>query len=620
MIETTAVAQPDTDSTRPAWINRNAAQITAVVLVLVAVGLRLVVALRGYLSLDDWALLSRSAQTPLSMGLAFHMFNNHLMPGSFVLTWLVQRTVGLQYWPYAMLLALGELILGLALIRLLRLLVGSGWRILLPLAVVMFCPLTLDSTSWWAVGANMVPMHIAIVWALTAALHYARTRRLRHLLGLVGAVVFGLLFFEKSLLVVPLVFLATACLFVRGEPVRSLIRTVRLYWPAWVALAVVSVGYLALYFHLASSSLRQPSSSSALLGFAQQLGPTTLVTGLFGGPWRWLAAGDGTALAAPPLEYTGLAWIAIIGLITVTTVVRPRAGRAWILAVSYVSLVTALLASTRLGGPIESIAGTAPRYIDDAVPVVAICLALALFGFAPTVPEAGAPAADSRTHRLDIPDFLRSAAPTLATVSVLVLALGDASSTVQFADDWSHKVGRDYLSNARADLAKAPAGTVFFDEAVPTDAVSPLSFPYTLQSNFFAPLPDELRPVFVTAAPRLSMFDQSGHIRPARVTGRALLPNGDTGCGYRVANGATTTLPLDGALFDWDWAFEIGYLASTDTTATLGYGGHTWQFPVQRGLNTYFLAVNGPGDSITLVLSDPTASLCTKQVVIGLVG
>src|SRR5262249_10808722 len=152
--------------------------------------------------------------------------NDHVMPGVRVIIWAYEHVFGVDYWPYAVVFALCEMVIGVLFYRLLRMMVGPGWRLLIPLAVLMFSPLTFESTSFVVVALNMLPMQIATILALGAMYKYPRTRHWRHLVSLGAALVFGLLFFEKSLLIAPLLFVATACIFVQGDFWRSLRRTV----------------------------------------------------------------------------------------------------------------------------------------------------------------------------------------------------------------------------------------------------------------------------------------------------------------------------------------------------------------------------------------------------------
>ncbi|MEU4370713.1 hypothetical protein [Micromonospora chersina] len=383
MASTGTPTTPDGPGLLGGWTRVHPVRAAAVAMILVSLVWRAQLASRGYLAVDDYVLIARAAESDLTPGFLLTLYNNHFMPAALLVTWLVTRAAGLAYWPYVLLLTAAQAVLAVSFARLLRTLVRPGWALLVPLALFLFSPLTLEATSWWAVGVNMLPMQIAMVLAIGAQVRYVRTGRKRHLATLALAVVFGLIFFEKALLVVPLVFLLTAFLFVGGPPVRAVLATVRRYWPSWLVLTVLSLAFLALYGSRAESSLRRPDSLGEVLSFLWQLLGSTVVPGLLGGPWRWLPAGDGAPVTAPPELGRWIAWAAFLVLVVLTVRLRRVAARAWLLLAAYLTLVTALLAATRLGSIYSDVAGAVPRYVSDVVVVAALCIGVALLGLRP---------------------------------------------------------------------------------------------------------------------------------------------------------------------------------------------------------------------------------------------
>jgi hypothetical protein len=595
------------------WALADPVRAVAVALIVGQLAWRAQIAARGFLAIDDFALISRAAGSRLGLDYLLAPFNNHLMPGGLLVTWLVTRTVGVAYWPYLLVLLALQAAVDIALLRLFRRMLRPGWAMLVPLALFLFNPLTLEASSWWAVGVNLLPMQLSMVLAASSHLSYLSTRRWQPLVRTVLAILFGLVFFEKSLLVVPLLLLLTACLYARGGPVRSGWTTIRQYWPAWLVLLGASIGYLTLYLSRAPAVARQPSSATEVVTFLRQLFGSTVLPGLLGGPWQWLpASDDGAPVAAPGELARWLAWAGVLALMAGTVLVRRSAARAWLLLYMYLGLVAGLIGSTRLGSGLSSVAGLFPRYVGDVVVVAAICLGAALLGVAAPAPEQPA---DLRL----LPGALRRpevvAGALVATIAGYLLSAGWTSA--RFGDDWADKQGRGYLRTAMAEVAAAPPGTVFFDQPVPSAVVSPLSAPYHLQSRFFAPLSGG--PRFVTATPSLSMLDDAGHVRPGRVAGPALrpAPRPVPGCGYRVTGGRTATIPLQGTLFDWRWAVRIGYVASGDTLATFRFGGAAQTLPVEPGRHQYFLLLEGGGSAVELTLDDPSVTLCTNEITVG---
>ncbi|GIJ21958.1 hypothetical protein [Micromonospora lutea] len=397
------------------WLGRDQIRTAALAIVALSVLWRAQVASRGFLAADDYVMITQAAESDLTVEHLLSLYNNHLMPGGRLLTWLITEHIGMVYWPYVLLMAVGQAILGLTFFRLLRRLLQPSWLQLLPLGALMFSPLTLEATSWWAVGVNMLPMQIAMVLAVGAQVGYVQTRRKRHLVTLALAVLLGLVFFEKAILVVALVFLLTAALYAEGGFFRTIWTTIRRWWPSWLLLTALSLGFLAAYLSGSESSLRRPTSVGEVFSFVTQLLGSTVVPGLVGGPWRWLEAGDGAPVAAPPEIGTWVAWTIVVALVVATVRRRRRAGRAWLLLGSYLVLVAAMLAATRLGSTYSGVAGGVPRYVSDVVVVAAICLGVAVVGLARPSPVSAGTAPSAPDTPPAVPDTVP--APTDATAS-----------------------------------------------------------------------------------------------------------------------------------------------------------------------------------------------------------
>ena len=89
---------------------------------------------------------------------------------------------------------------------------GERRRLLVLLAVLTFTPLALRPTMWWTASILMLPLHIVTGLCVYFTARYARRRDRSSLLGVVISLVTGLLFWEKSLLVViPIVAVLVFC-------------------------------------------------------------------------------------------------------------------------------------------------------------------------------------------------------------------------------------------------------------------------------------------------------------------------------------------------------------------------------------------------------------------------
>jgi hypothetical protein len=597
------------------WARRDPVAAVAAVMIAVHLIWRADIASRGFLAVDDFVLSARAAESNLTVDYLLFNHGNHFMPAGMLTYWLVVRGIGLTYWPYLVLLLAFQAAIAITFFRLLRRLLPPGWGVLLPLGILLFTPLTLDATSLWIVGLLLLPMQLALVLAVGAQVRYARTRRVRHLVSLGLALVLGLAFSEKSLLIVPFVFVLTACLLVEGGPVRSVVRAVGRFWLSWLVVGGISAAYLVLYFSRApESSLRTPTSPAEVLVFVRQFVGDTLIPGLVGGPWGWLDTGDDfPPLVAPGGPLRLLTWIAAGVLIVVTVRRRPVATRAWVLLAAYLLLVCALLAATRLGTQFSSVAGLATRYASDAVLVAALCIGVACFGLA-----GAEPAAVRRPWT--VPAILREPGAVaigllVAAIAVVATGVGVAVSAGHFTSAWSVKQGRDFLRTSQAELATAGPDTVFFDLPVPERIIPSLSWPYNLQSRFFKAARHQ--PVFVTEAENPSIFDGAGHIRPAGVDGIATPPGPEPGCGYKLGGGLTYRLLLDRPQFAWTWAVRVGYLASADATATIRLGEGSHDFDVHRGLHQIIFMIEGGGPAVQFTVHEPGVTVCVDQVAIG---
>ncbi len=585
----------------------------AAVLITLSVLWRASITTRGFLTIDDFPIIAEAETSGLTIDHLFGLYNNHFMPAGRLITYLTEQLTGYEYWPYATLMLLAQIAVSVAFYRLLRLMLPAGWALLVPLCLFLFNPMTLEISAWWAVGVNLLPLQLAMIIAIGAQIRYLRSGEPRHLATLALTIIAAMLFFEKALFIVPLVFLVTLCLYAPGGPVRAVVTTVRRWWPAWTMLTAIAVIYLAAYLAMSTGSALRPATAGEVGTFLRQFFGESLLPGLVGGPWTWLHAGDGPPVAAPPQAARWISWVLVAALVAATIWLRRwLAVRAWTLLALFSVLAAGLIAATRLGTAIGGVAGLVPRYLGDVLVVAVVCVGVALCGL----------------RRLDEPDKpVVAPVPPLVrerqtpfyaglAAAVVLFVASSVYSGIDFAADWEVKAGRDYLRTVQAELADAEPGTVFMDRPVPEAVLPSLSSPWNMQSRFFAPLKDG--PVFVTAARKLSVFDEAGRIRPAWVEGVRARPGPARGCGYRVTRGRTATIPLQTSVADYWQVVRIAYLSDRDTSATIRVGEHPpVQFDVHRGLHAMFLLMRAEGDKVTLDVRDPLATLCTDEIKIG---
>src|SRR6266851_5252081 len=281
-----------------------------------------------YFRQDDFHLLDRAFTNPLSWKELTFIGAGHLIPGPYLIAWLVTR-ISLYDWGLASAVLLAFVAAaGLAALRLLRTLFGDRPTILIPLVYYLLCPLTVPDLGIWSSALESLPLQLAIFSALNAQVRYVSTQRVVHLLSAVFWVAFGMFFFEKGL-VVPLLLFAITSGFLMGEGpwLANARRCASRYWKAWLIYAIEIVGYSVLLKVALKTSLAQPAaprSASPVLMFVDTLVRQTLLPGAVGGPWHWFTTIDASyAFAAAPATLTWLSLI-IAGLVVVGSILHSR--------------------------------------------------------------------------------------------------------------------------------------------------------------------------------------------------------------------------------------------------------------------------------------------------------
>src|SRR6185436_14287394 len=102
-----------------------------------------------------------------------------LSPGGRVLAWLAARVAPLDFVVPATLLLVLVALFGLGLLRLLVTSFGATWGIVPILVLVLFSPILVPATTWWAVGSGQLPLLICLTGGVEAFVRYLRDPGLR---------------------------------------------------------------------------------------------------------------------------------------------------------------------------------------------------------------------------------------------------------------------------------------------------------------------------------------------------------------------------------------------------------------------------------------------------------
>jgi len=561
---------------------------------------------------DDYHYLDRALDNGFTWKFLTQVDGGHLTPGLNAISWVLAR-VALYDWALASFVTLAFLAgAGLAALRLLRMLFGDRPVILIPLVVYLVTPLTLAGMGWWASATESLPLQLATFMALASHVSYIRSGRFKHAVVACVWVAVGMLFFEKGI-VLPLLLFAVTCAFLMDGPLSETVRSCLVkYWRAWALYAGLLVAYTALFLTALHTSGTQPGSPGpyrGALAFSSDLIRYSFVPGAVGGPWHW-ASLQSFAYSAPPLVLQWLSWIVGAGIVAASILVRRYAWRAWVIVAGWLVLadmIPVLLGRTRIFG---AVLGLDTRYVADAAPVLAICVGLAFL-----------PVAGQSDNRRRLPSADASQLATAVTAAVLgAFVLGSLVSTQAYQSATSSAPARAYIANATAALAQAPAGTVIVDYPVPPTLMTAALFgKYGLASKVVGDMARGDHRVRWATHPagtinKLMALGTDGRLRPVMWYGASSFPQ-PGGCW--TGKGDTVEVLLASAVVNAR-TVRIDYVAASAGVVTVTFGTQNLRVPIQAGLNSTYVAVNG--NSSTVVITGlPRNQLCVGGAAAGVI-
>ncbi|WP_405144936.1 hypothetical protein OG589_44090 [Sphaerisporangium sp. NBC_01403] len=606
--------QPTLSIAYPRWMARLAHPVLLLgtLLVVASMGLRVPILRSAYFIEDDLLFVGDAYEHDLTFDFLFRVHKGHLMPGALGLTWVESRLAAYDWLLVASVTFVLQALVAVLMFRLLWSLFGPRMGILLPLAVYLFCPLTIPAFSWWSAALNAVPLQLAIVLALSSQLRHARGEGTRHAFRALGWVVFGMAFSTKGVFVSLLLFALTTA-FLRAEEagwLTSVGRELREHWRLWGVHVLLMGGYTALYLSRQytapgeGAAVPKPDVAADLIG---TLLGRTLPTGVVGGPLSWGPVPSTGGMAAPSTLLVVAAWTALAVLVGATLLYRRRAARAWLIVAVYLVVVdavpTVIARGTALG-----LVGAETRYVADAVVVFAVCLGVAL------LPLRDEPAPYRRPVPAGtvVPLVTGLAAGAYLTMSVV--------SIENFRQTLSGDHVRTYLGNVRAALAKAPADTVIFSRPVPDSVVLPWNGGRRLSHHLLAPLASPaLRARMRVPEPsdHAMVFDDSGRLVPVSVTPDfAQVPPPKKKCLPTL--GGSVYYPEAVSWGGPDGVAGLAYSANRPTSVSIEVSGQSQQLNLAAtsGALVHFPILT-PGKGLLLRVDDPSADVCLKGFALG---
>ncbi|HEX9034979.1 MAG TPA: hypothetical protein VF834_24310 [Streptosporangiaceae bacterium] len=570
---------------------------------------------------DDFHDLDLAVEHRFTWSYLTFIGSGHLIIGLRVIAWVLVRIGGTYNWGLASAVTLVFVAAaGLAALRLLRDLFGERPAILIPLVIYLLTPLTLPDIGIWSSAMESVPLQLATFMALSAHLRYVRTERRGHLLSAGFWMAFGLIFFEKGLVLPVLLFaLTVAYLTDRRSLLDGALRSLAKYWKAWALYAALVVAYLAILAIALRTSATQPKVPIAfgnVITFAYELVRDTFLPGAVGGPWQWFPVPGGSfAFGAAPHALVALSAVAAAAVIGASLWFRPSAWRAWAILAGWIILADVVpVAIGRLNAFDVNVLGLETRYLADATPILALCLGLAFWPLREVSAESVRP-----SH------VVRRPASGQVTYRIVAIAM----ATFVFGSVWSSQAYENvtsgstyaaYMASATQATRLAPRGTPVFDVGVSSNMVEGFFGAYALQSKVIGDIsPGKLRWIRHPSGTidGLHMFGSDGKLYPAYVYGTTSLPLPAGKKCYPARHGRVL-IPFLHLSPAFTGMLRIGYLMYSNSPAvvTVKYGTHARPLTLEPGLHSGYVPISGSVASV-MVYGLGGAGLCVGDAQAG---
>ncbi len=601
------------------WLVRRPVLTAAALLVLVQIAIRASLLRDSFFITDDFMLSTRAYESPLDLSYLTRVHTGHFEPVGFLWVWLIAHAAPLSWPPVVLVAVIVQLLVNLAVLRLLVTLFGETPRILVPFALFLFSALTLPAFLWWSAHILWLPLQLAMAATMTYHVRWWRERRRRDLVLAVAWMVFGYLSFEKTLLLVPFLLVFSLGVLADRRRPRDWWTTLRATWPIWAGYAATTAAFLGTYVVRASQAT-DDTSRLFLPGFGQISEFTyfsvlrTLVPGILGGPWGWADWGPGGALTDSPQILDWLSWTILLLLVVGTLAVRRRASGAWWALVVYVLGSLASLGFSRLP-LVGTILGLQTRYIADALLPAIVVLGVAI---CPLVGERD-------PWRLP-PDWAdawhRRQRTGLAVIAgaTAVACIGGVMSTYAYRGYATDPGTKGFLAAAKQSLKAMPPEGQIYDSNLPAPILGGFFGAYDRATRFVAPLVSEeqRRDLYSrTSWTHPYVFDASGQLRPMVVDGAISYPGPLKGCGWRITPGMWRRVPLGERVFEWPWSVRLGYIATAPGEVTVALGDDEQTVPLQKGLNQVVFQLTGTGDALMVHDLSPGTVLCLGDAQVG---
>lgn len=557
---------------------------------------------------DDWIYLE-TIEDHTFLSYVFQGYNSHLMPGQFLLTWLVTAMAPLDFGWAALVstgFAVGSLVAWAAAFRVIF---GERVQLLLPLALLALSPLVLMPTVWWASSLQVLPLQLFMGLSVYFTARYLLRGRLRRdMAWLLLSYGLGLFFWQKALLIViPMTFVAWVLS--TGTTRQRVVMVAR----TLAVPAAVSVVYAVVYLSTRRSGAIQiprtdfaPRSIGDWLRYISVSARDVGLPSLVGGPFQQLTDPWDTYGPVSTALATSLVTLFAIG--AVLTMLLRRHGVPAIACLAAYAIAAWGLVVTSARFTWDGADGTG-RYTADILPVAALVIALVTTS---TVLEQHGEA-------------LRRTPPAWAIAAGRVVWMGVAAwvtvamVVVNVGTWW---VARDSSPRPWVDAVTSDARRA--GDAAITDVASPAHVVHPILFQQFATLKQMLGPLdlparFDAPAGLLLTPDANGHLKEAEVVDYAAKnkPTDNLACGFLVRPGKTTRIPMTIDLYDFAWAVRLDYFAEQPTSITVSTDAKAVDLNLKEGLRLMHFTMNDGISSFKVSAPADGSPVCVTQVFVG---
>ncbi len=557
---------------------------------------------------DDWIYLYETQQQGF-LAYVFQGYNSHLMPGQFLVTWLITAWQPLDFGLAAIVLTVFAVASLIAWAAALREIFGEKVQLLFPLVLLALSPLLLMPTVWWASGIQVLPLQLFMGLSVLFVARYSlRGHRRSDMAALLVSYGLGLFFWEKALLIAIPVLLVSWVLS-SGGPRQRLVTALRVLAPPTVLGASYAVLYLSTRRAGAVQVPRTEFAPQSAADWATYMSSSARDVGLpalIGGPFERMSNPWDHYTPGPQGMGLVLAAVFVVGGLA-AVVVRRHGGPAVACLVLYACCTWGLVV-TSARFILDGSSGTG-RYTTDLLSVAALAIALVT---TPTVLEPGRTAL-----RRPLPSALVSwgrNALGMGAVAITVVIVVVNVSSWWLARESSPE---PWVSTVVSDTTRAGDATLV-NAFSPANVMSPIIFrEYATLKSMLRPL--NLPVTFGAPSGQLLMPDSDGHLMEAEVVKRAAKnrPTDDPTCGFLVRPGGITRIPITVDLYAFAWAVRVDYFAERPTRLTLSTDSVDTDLNLEKGLRLVQFTVTDSISSITVSAPADASPVCVTQVFVG---